>query len=423
MGNSESVFSFIGLWRHGDFLRLWSGQTVSAVGSQITFLALPLTAILLLGASPTQMGILAAAGSIPSLLVGVPVGVWVDRRKRRPILILSSLGRAVLLLAIPAAAGLDVLRIEYLYALALSFGTLSLFFTLGYQSLLPWLVDRDDLVEANSKMAITRSAAELVGPGVAGFLIQLATAPVALIVDAVSFLVSALAIRSIRATEPEPIPPEHPEVANRFLREVRQGLAFVIHDRVLTTLTGHGGTLSLFNSMLEAVWMLYLINRLGMNPSLLGVVFSVGGAGFLVGALISQRVVSRLGVGRSILLGSLLLAASDLVTPLTGGPLVVIVVSLMAASFSFGIGLTIYNVGSTSLRQAATPDRYRGRVNSVAATVEGGVVPVGALLGGALGQGIGLRPTLFIAVAGELLSAVWLLLSPVLGLRRLPEVK
>ena len=272
------MFRLTGLWRHGDFLRLWTGGTVSAVGSQITFLALPLTAILVLDASPTQMGILAAAGSIPSLLVGVPGGVWVDRRKRRRILISSSLGQAVVLLVIPAAAGLNVLQIDYLYALALSFGTLGLFFTVGHQSFLPWLVDRDDLVEANSKLAISRSAAELVGPGIAGVLIQLVTAPVTLIVDAVSFIVSALAIRSIRATEPEPIPPEQSEQGSRFLHETRQGLAFVIHNRVLTALAGHGGTLILFNSMLEAVWVLYLIRKLGMNPSLLGVVFSFGGA-------------------------------------------------------------------------------------------------------------------------------------------------
>ena len=165
-----------------------TGETVSGVGSQITFLALPITAVLVLDASPTQMGVLAAAGSIPSLLVGVPAGVWVDRRKRRSILISSSLGRAVLLLVIPAAAGLDVLRIEYVYALAVSFGTLGLFSSLAGQSLLPSLVDREDLVEANSKLAVGRSAAELVGPGMAGVLIQLLTAPVALIVDALSFI-------------------------------------------------------------------------------------------------------------------------------------------------------------------------------------------------------------------------------------------
>ena len=391
------MFRFAGLWRHGDFLRLWTGETVSGVGSQITFLALPITAVLVLDASPTQMGVLAAAGSIPSLLVGVPAGVRVDRRKRRSILISSSLGRAVLLLVIPAAAGLDVLRIEYVYALAVSFGTLGLFSSLAGQSLLPSLVDREDLVEANSKLAVGRSAAELVGPGMAGVLIQLLTAPVALIVDALSFIASALAIRAIRTAEPEPTPPEQPDVGGRFLRETRQGLTFVIHHRVLTALAGHSGTLDLFNSMFEAVWVLYLIHRLGMSPFLIGVVMSFGGVGVLIGALNARRVVSRLGVGRAILFGSLLLAASDLVTPLTGGPLVVIVASLAVVSFFFGIGVTIYNVGRTSLRQAATPDRYRGRVGSLFATVGGGAVPVGALVGGALGQIVGLRPTLILS--------------------------
>ena len=195
-------FRFSGLWRHRDFTRLWAGQTTSSFGSQITFLALPLTAILVLEATPAQMGVLTALGAVPSLFLGVAVGVWMDCQRRRPILVASDLARAALLLVVPIAVGLHVLQIEVLYILALGFGTLSLLFAVGHMSLLPWLVGREDLVEANAKLALSSSDSQVVGPGVAGALIGLLSAPVALVVDAVTFIVSALAIQSIRAEEP-----------------------------------------------------------------------------------------------------------------------------------------------------------------------------------------------------------------------------
>lgn len=195
-------FRFSGLWRHRDFTRLWAGQTTSSFGSQITFLALPLTAILVLEATPAQMGILTALGAVPSLFLGVAVGIWVDRRRRRPILVTSDLARAALLLVVPIAVGLHLLQIEVLYMLALCFGVLNLLFAVGHMSLLPWLVGREDLVEANAKLALSSSDSQVVGPGVAGALIGLLSAPVALVVDAVTFIVSALAIQSIRAEEP-----------------------------------------------------------------------------------------------------------------------------------------------------------------------------------------------------------------------------
>ena len=413
-------FRFSGLWRHRDFTRLWAGQTASSFGSQITFLALPLTAILVLEATPAQMGVLTALGAVPSLFLGVAVGVWVDRRRRRPILVASDLARAALLLVVPVAVAMNLLQIEVLYILTLGFGTLSLLFAVGHMSLLPWLVGREDLVEANSKLALSGSASQVVGPGVAGALIGLLTAPVALILDAVTFVVSALAIQSIRAEEPAPTISHETEQVRRFWRDARAGIALVVRNRVLAALAGQAATLGLFNAMLEAVWILYVTQRLGLSAHLLGIAFATGGLGFVLGASVAQPVLHRLGVGHAIILGALLTATSDLMIPLADGPMPVVVGLLIAGQFFFGVGSTVWNVGFVSLRQAATPAPMLGRMNSVILTLLGGVVPVGALVGGLLGQTLGMRPTLFVSIAGELLATAWVVFSPVRTMRELP---
>jgi Na+/melibiose symporter-like transporter len=399
-------------------MRLWVGGTVSGFGSQITFLALPFTAVLVLDASPLQMGILAAAGSAPSLILGLGVGVWVDRRKKRPIMIVADYGRAVLLIAIPTAAAFDVLRIEYLYAIALGVGVLRMFFSVANRSMLPSLVARDELVEANSKLAIGRSASQVAGPGVAGVLIQVFAAPAALIIDAVSFVVSALAIRSIQAPEPEP---EVSPTGGDFLDEARQGLGLIWRNRILLGIAGVLGGLAIFNAMFEAVWLLYVNKDLGVGPFAFGVMFSMSSVGFLLGSFVAARVIRWAGVGRAIVLGVVMVGLSDLATPLVGGSVVVVVALLTSANFFFGVGATVANVSQESLRQATTPLRLQGRMNGVMDSLQVGLVPIGALVGGVLGQTIGLRPTLFLAAVGELAAVIWLLLTPVWSLRDLPE--
>lgn len=401
-------------------MRLWAGQTTSSLGSQITFLALPLTAVLVLQATPAQMGVLTALGAVPSLFLGVAIGVWMDRRRRRPILVASDLARAALLLVVPISVGLHVLHIESLYILALGFGTLSLLFAVGHISLLPWLVGREDLVEANAKLALSSSASQVVGPGIAGALIGLLTAPVALVVDAVTFVVSALAIQSIRAEEPPPAPSDDTEQVRRFWRDARQGIALVVRNRVLAALAGQAASLSLFNSMLETVWLLYVTQKLGLGPQLLGIAFAIGGLGFVLGASVARPTLHRLGVGRTVILGALLTATADLMIPLAGGPTPVVIGLLITGQFFFGVGFTVWNVGFVSLRQAVTPIPMLGRMNSVMLTLLDGVVPVGALAGGLLGQTLGMRSTLFIAIAGELLATLWVVFSPIRAMRELP---
>ena len=398
-------------------MKLWVGATVSRFGSQITFLALPLTAVLVLDATPVQMGILMAMGTAPALVFGLGAGVWVDRRKKRPLLIATDYGRALLLLAVPALAVLGLLRMEFLYAIALGLGMLTLVFGVASRSLLPSLVAREELVEANSKLAIGRSAAEVVAPGVGGVLVQLFTAPIALVIDAVSFVVSALAIQSMRAPEPEPEPAEG---GDAFLREAWRGLDFVGRNRVLLAIAGVVGGIAVFNSMFEAVWLLYVSKDLGLGPVTFGIMFSVGSVGFLAGAVAAERLIAWLGIGRAIVIGVVLAGLSDLATPLVGGSVIAIVIVLTVASFIFGIGATVYGIAQDSLRMAATPQSFQGRMHGVMNALGMGLIPLGALIGGFLGETIGMRPTLFLAAGGELAAVLWLLLTPVWKLRELP---
>jgi len=404
------------LWRHPDFLKLWGAQTVSQLGSQITLLALPLTAVLILRATPAQMGLLGAVGAAPTLLLGLFVGVWVDRRRRRPILIAADLLRAALLMLIPVAALSGVLRIELLYAVALLAGLGTLFFDIAYRSLLPSLVRREQLVEGNSKLEMSRSAAEIGGPGLAGALVRLAGAPVAIAADALSFLISALVLARLRA--PEPVSRSHER--QRIREEIGEGLRIVIGNPLLRAIAGCTGSLILFSSMMEAVFVLYVARELGVGPGLIGLIFASGNVGFLVGALLAGRVTRHVGLGPALIGAPILIGIGDLLIPLASGPFVVVVLLLAAAQFLFGLGLTIYNINQVSLRQALTEERLQGRMNATITLIAWGGAPIGALVGGALGEAIGLRATLLVAAIGELCAILWLWFSPLRALREHP---
>ena len=401
---------FTGLWRHHDFRRLWSAQAASLVGSQVSFLALPLLAALTLNASPLQFGVLAAAGALPALLFGLFAGVWIDRLRRRPLLIAADLGRAALLLAIPLAAALGALRIEYLYAVVFLNGSLTLVFDVAHQSLLPTLVRRDQLTEGNSKLELSRSAAEIGGPGLAGGLVQALTPPFALVVDALSYLLSALLIGQIRAIEPPPAPDNQ---CRHLRRELGEGLRVVFGSPLLRPLALGAATIVCFSSLLEAVFFLYLARTLQLAPIVQGVIFAAGNVGFLIGALVAERAARRFGVGPTIAGGVLLVGVGDLAVPAAGIVPLPAAVLLVAAECCFGIGLVVFNVNAISLRQALTPDRLQGRVNGSFRFLAQGIVPLGALVGGALGERFGIRPTLLIGAVGELTALLWLLSPPV----------
>ena len=405
------------LWQHGDFLKLWAGQTISQVGAQVTFLALPLVAVVTLEATPFEMGLLTAAEAVPALLVGLHAGAIVDRHRRRPILVGGDLGRAALLALVPLAWALGALSMPLLYAVVLAIGLLNLFFDVAYQAFLPTIVPRERLVEGNGKLELSRTAAEVAGPGLAGGLVQLLTAPVALLLDACSYVASGLLIAWIKVAESLPDRASRP---TRLLDEIREGLGVVLGDPRLRALLGGRGIFMFFNEMLEAVFVLYIARSLGVGPALLGAIFAVGGAGFVVGALLPERVAHRIGVGPALAGAVAIVGLSDLLVPLAEGSRWVVVPLLTVAQFFFGIGLTVFNVNQVSLRQAIVPDRLRGRAGGTTRFLTSALVPLGALLGGLLGEVIGLRETLTLAAIGELLAALWLWRSPLRSLRHLP---
>jgi MFS family permease len=410
-----------GLWRHPDFLKLWAGQTVSVFGDQIAFLALPLVAVLTLEANAVEMGILGAAERAPFLLVGLFAGVWADRVRRRPILIGADIGRVFLLGSIPAAALFGWLTMPYLYVVAFLVGILTVFFDVAYQSYLPVLVSRDRLVEGNTKLEVSNSVATIAGPGLAGALVQLVTAPMALLVDACSFVVSVVSLLAIGAHEPAPRPAGTADGGRAGVwQEIGEGLHVVLGSRILRAIAGCTGTSNLFSSMTFAVFLLYVTRDLGISPALLGVVLAAFGPGGLLGALLAGPLARRLGVGR-VIVGSIGLGGvMNLLVPLASGPVAITVPLLIVWGFIGGAAGPIYNITQVSLRQQITPDRVQGRMNATMRFIVWGTMPIGALLGGFLGQFIGLRTTLLVGALGSLLAILWVYFSPVRALHEAP---
>lgn len=395
------------LWQHADFLKLWLAQTTSQIGTQISFLAFPLVAVLTLDATPLEMGLLTAASALPPALIGLPAGAWLDYRRRRPVLITCDLLRGALLLLIPLLAVFDILRIEHLFIIAFLTGVLSLGFDVAYRSYLPGLVPRSQLIDGNSKLELSRAAGELAGPALGGALVRLLTAPVALLADAFSFFASAIFLRTIRSDEQDP-PEREPGASIRS--DIRAGLAAITRHPLIRGLAVSAGTVGFFNSLLEAVFILYITQDLGIGPALLGVVLSAGAAGFLVGALLPARLMGRLGAGRALIAAIVLVGLADLLVPLAAGPTWAIAVTIGIAQFLFGIGLTSFSVLRVSLLQMEIPEHLQGRAHATMRTLLAVGVPLGAIVGGVLGETIGLRATLVVAACGEIAAIVWLLI-------------
>ncbi len=407
-----------GLWQHPDFMRLWAGQTISVFGSQITQLALPLAAVMLLGATPAQMGVMNALTTLPYLAMSLLVGAWVDRLPRRPILIWSDIGRALVLAAIPVAWLLGILRMEFLYVVCLVAGTLTVFFDVAYQAFLPSLVHHDQLGEGNSKLQVTASAAKIAGPGLAGWVIHLASAPAAIFWDALSYLVSALTLGFVRVQEP--VQPKT-EKRRGFGREIAEGLRFLFGNPLLRSITACTAMLTLFTEMLFSLHILFAARELGLSAGAIGIISGVANVGFLLGALVARRLVRRLGLGRTIVLSALVPQAALFLIPLAPSRPAAAMVMLTTAQFVSALGLPIYHINQVSLRQAITPPLLQGRVNASVRFLVLGTTPLGALVSGTLATTIGLRAAMFVGALGAALAFLWVWFSPVWGLQKMPE--
>jgi MFS family permease len=412
-----------GLWRHPDFLKLWTAQTISQFGSQISQLGIPLVAILALDASAFEVASLATVEFMPFLLFTLPAGVWVDRLPRRALLIAGDVGRALLLLSIPVAYATDVLTLAQLYVVGFLVGICTVFFDVAYQSYLPSLVEREQLVEGNSKLEISRSGAQLGGPAMAGVLVDLLRAPYAILVDALSFLASGLFVLGIRKRE-ENVPPreERREAKSSMKTELAEGLRWVLGNRYLRTIASCTGTFNFFGSLMNAIFIVYLVRTLEMSPSMIGLLFGIANVGYLAGAVTSSRVANKIGLGPAIWAGALC-GIAFLLIPLApqnaNDAFFVLVVAEVIVSY----GVVLYNVSQVSMRQAITPERLQGRMNSVMRFIVWGVMPLGTLLGGAVATVFELRTAIWVGAIGVSLAWVPLLLGPVWSLREVPPVE
>lgn len=406
-----------GLWQNPDFLKFWAGETISFIGSQITTLALPLTAVLLLHATPLQMGLLGAAGYAPFLLFTLPAGVWIDRLHKRPILILADIGRTLLLALIPVLAMLGRLEIANLVAIAFAAGVLTVFFQIAYQSYLPALVHPDHLIEGNSKLSASESFGEIMGPSLAGLLVQALSAPIAVLADAFSFLCSASGLMAIHTVETQE---RRMQARGPMWCEVREGLRVTFGNRFLRAFAGEAATYNFFWQVIQAVFVLYAIRELRLSAGVIGLIVGIGSIGALVGAVLTDRLAGRFGTGRVIVGSAVLSGIMPLAVPLAAGSRLVVAVLLAVAFFIKGFGDTTTNVQTIAIRQRVTPKRLLGRMNASYRLITWGVVPLGALLGGALGESFGLRMTLAVGAGGVVLAFLWLWCSPVRGLQSFP---
>lgn len=403
------------LWRHPDFVKLWTGQTVSKFGSHITGVALPLTAVLTLAATPAQMGVLAALGSLPVLLIGLPAGAWVDRLRRRPLLIAADVGRAILLLSIPIAALLRSLRIEQLYLVALLTGALTVIFDVADPAFLPAIVPPEQLVEGNSRLGASDALAEIAGPTLAGGLVQVLSAPFAIAIDAATFIVSALCLGAIHAREPQPMK----QVKRQSIgSEIVEGLRMVLRQPLLRALAGTMATFTFFGNFIGTLYTIYILRVLHVPPAVVGTLIGLGGVGAFVGALLAELLVRHFGLGRMLIAAMTFYGCTGLTIPLAGGPMFVAVGMLAAGQLIGDIAIAVYLINDVSLRQSIIPSSLLGRANASMQVLERGIGPLGALLAGILGGSalLGMRGTILIGVLGVIVSSLWLVFSPVRAL-------
>jgi hypothetical protein len=405
------------LWSHADFLRLWSAQTVSAFGARITREGLPLAAVLTIHASPATLGILAALSQGPTLVVGLFAGGFVDRAQRRTILIGSDLARAAVLATVPIAAWMHLLSMPQLYVVAAIAGSLNVLFEIADHAYLPSLIARADLIEGNTKLNVTESIAEIGGPALSGVLVQFLTAPIAIAVNAATYMVSALFLSRIRAREALDVRQAR---SPGWWHDLSAGASAIFGNPLLRPLFLMSATNACFAPFFSALYIYYAVNVLKLPPSLLGVTIAVGGVGALLGASIASAWIRAFGVGWAIISSGLIAAASAFFIPLAhGSPLGGMAYLMVAQIFGDSFGVVAIVV-STSLRQSILPLNLMGRAGAVFRVGAGAPAIFAALLGGVLGGMIGPRPVMYAAAAGMTISMFWAFFSPLVRLENMP---
>jgi MFS family permease len=407
-----------GLWSHPDFVKLWTGQSISEFGSQVSQLAIPWLAAVGLHASPLQFSLLGVLGFLPFILFALPAGVWVDRLHRRRILIVGDAARAVLLLLIPLLWATDTLHMWHLLVITFVIGIFTVFFDVAYQSYLPSLVEREQLMEGNSKLQLTVSITQVAGPSASGGLIAAITAPYAIFVDAISFVVSTVFMVRMRHRETIPV---HTADAPRskMWPDVKEGLHWVVGHRWLRAIATCTGVSNFFSSLLFAIVILYFTRTLHLHAWETGLVFAVGSVGSIAGALFVNRLQKRIGVGPTIVVTAIAFSGGGLFYPLA--PRSFPLPLLMLAQVLFGFGSVAYNITQVSLRQAITPERLQGRMNAAMRWIVWGTIPLGTLAGGAIATAYGLRAALWVGAIGGLFTFLPVTLTSVRSIGQMPD--
>jgi MFS family permease len=411
------------LWENHGFRSFWAAQAVSQFGDRITELALPIIAVVALDAGPTEVGLLTAAVWTP-YLISFFVGSWVDHRQhKRRLLVIADVLRAAVLLTIPAAALLGSVTYGQLLAVALLNGAGEVLFNTSSQPVFVSLVPRSQYIEANSRLGSTRSISFIAGPAVGGVLIQVLTAPAALLVDALTFLCSARFLGRLRLHEKAPDREDHDHsTARQVWRSSVEGLRFITRHRYLRASLATATTVNFFAFLGSTLLVLFAARHLDLSAGLIGLAFGIGALGALLGALLAPRLSRALGAGRVIVIGSIVFPLALAVPVLANGPTWLSVTVLAAAEFVSGVGVMLFDVPLNSVQTSITPDSMRSRVSGAFSTINYGVRPIGALTGGALGSLLGLRPTLVIAAVGGATCCMWLLASPIAKVRKLEEL-
>jgi MFS family permease len=416
---SRFRFPNTGLWTNRDFMNLWGAETVSQFGSHITPVAIPLLAALTLNATPFQMGLLATAGGLPVLFFGFIAGAWVDRLRRKPIMMAADIGRAIVLSSIPIAAWLGFLGMPLLIAVAFLVGMQTVLFNAAYVSILPTLVDRRQLADANGKLYASQSLAQVAGPALAGSLVALVTAPMVILIDSLSFLWSGWFIGRIRHDERGDF--ERPVVRN-FGQEVREGVHALFSSPVLRATTLSTATINLAGYMFLSVYVLYMTDELGLSANGVGFVYASGGVGALIGSVAAPRLAKRVGVGRTLVWSALAQGAFGVTVPLAIIAPAFALPLIVFAEFMQWLSLVVFFITVLSLRQSITPNRLQGRVAASNQVLTAGMAPVGSFLGGVIGSAVNVQASLIAGIAGMFLAAAWVWYSPVHGIEEMPTV-
>jgi Na+/melibiose symporter-like transporter len=403
------------IWRNGDFVRLWAASSVSVFGSLITRTALPFAAILVLGAGPLEIAAIRSFEIVGGLAVGLVAGAWVDRLRRRPVMIVADLGRALLLATIPAAALADALTILQIIVVAFLAAVLTTFHNVADNAFLPTVVERDQLIASNAALTASGSAAEFSAFSIGGVLVQVLTAPIAIAVDAVSFLFSALLVGSIRRHEPD-----RPGVMERrpIAAEIREGLRPIARSPILRAIAGASSASHFLWGAFGSVYLVFATEELGLGPATIGVIAAVGGASSFTGAVVAERVNRRVGIGPAILLGVVGFTLGNALTPFAPTGAVAVAVALLVAQQLIADGAaTIHEINEISLVQTVAPDRVLGRVNGSLEFLTHLWLLLGTIAGGLIGEALGLRAAMLVGVLGGAAAIVFLWFSPIRSLR------